>query len=174
MMTGLAAALANRSSMFSSRSCGITECAWCSDSDQPGRIGSGTSIRANTAAASTALVVGAMMPARMLLVATSMAMVSSALRITPSAYRHMMSSVFVSMGTSSPGRSAVTGVNGRLGRFTDALREDSLAKFRRPRSMSSSSRYCVRLLGSGTAPGPCSSSSRRWISVNITERATVE
>ncbi len=97
-------------------------------------------MRASTAAASTALVVGAMMPARMLLVATSMAMVSSALRMTPSAYRHMMSSVFVSMGTSSPGRRAVTGVNGRLGRFTDTRREDSLAKFLRPRSMSSSNR----------------------------------
>jgi hypothetical protein len=34
--------------------------------------------------------VGAMMPARMVLVAASTATVSSALRITPSAYRHMM------------------------------------------------------------------------------------
>jgi hypothetical protein len=99
------------------------------------RIGSGTSIRASTAAASTALVVGAMMPAAMVLVATSTAMVSSALRTTPSAYRHMMSSLFVSMGTSSPGRSAVTGVNGRSGRFTDTRRDASLTKLRRPRSM---------------------------------------
>ena len=134
-MTGLAAAFANRSSMLSSRSCGITECAWCRDSSQPGRIGSGTSIRARTAAASTAFVVGAMMLAAMVLVATSTATVSSALRITPSAYRHMMSSLLVSITTFSPGLSAVTGVNGRPGRFTDTLRDAALTKFRRPRSM---------------------------------------
>jgi hypothetical protein len=134
-MTGLAAAFANRSSMLISRSWGMTECAWCRDSAQPGRIGSGTSIRASTAAASTAFVVGAMMPAAMVLVATSIVAVSSARRITPSAYRHMMSSLFVSMTTFSPGRSAVTGVNGRPGRFTETRRDDSLTKFRRPRSM---------------------------------------
>jgi hypothetical protein len=82
------------------------------DSDHPGLIGSGTSIRASTAAASTALVVGAMKPARMLLVPASTAIVSSVLRTAPSAYRHMMSRLLVSMGTTSPGRSAVTGQGG--------------------------------------------------------------
>ena len=51
--------------------------------------------RSSTATASTAFVVGATTPVRMLRVATSTAIVNPARRVTPSAYRHRMSMVLV-------------------------------------------------------------------------------
>ena len=56
MMTGLAAAKVSRWSMAVSRSWGSTDRAIDSAGSQPGRIGSGTSMRASSTAASTALV----------------------------------------------------------------------------------------------------------------------
>ena len=104
--------------MLTSRSNGNTDCAISSVSGHPGRSGCGTSSRASTATASTAFVDGAITPVRMLRVATSTAIVSSARRVTPSAYRHRMSIVFVSICTCSPGRSSTEEVNGRSGRLS--------------------------------------------------------
>jgi hypothetical protein len=55
-MTGLAAACSIRASMLISRACGIIDADIARASAQPGRIGSGTRIRASNRAAPTALV----------------------------------------------------------------------------------------------------------------------
>ena len=57
-MTGRAAACASRWSSSSSRWWGSTERAMASASAQPGRIGSGVTVRASSSEASTDLVVG--------------------------------------------------------------------------------------------------------------------
>jgi hypothetical protein len=133
-ITGRASACANLASMPTNRSNGRVEWANSNDSGQPGRNDSGTTIRASTATASTAFVVGAITPVRMLRVATSTAIVSSARRVTPSAYRHRMSMVLVSICTCSPGRRATPEVNGRSGRFAVVRRVVADPKVCRPRS----------------------------------------
>ncbi|MFG2721437.1 hypothetical protein ACGFW5_24550 [Streptomyces sp. NPDC048416] len=55
-ITGFAAACSIRASTPSNRRCGIREAAIRNEPDQPGRIGSGTSIRASSGKASTAFV----------------------------------------------------------------------------------------------------------------------
>ena len=146
--------------MLSSRSNGNTDCAINSDSGHPGRSGCGTSSWASTATASTAFVDGAITPVRMLRVATSTAIVSSARRVTPSAYRQRMSMVFVSICTCSPGRSSTGEVNGRSGRLSCVRRVVAAPKVCRPRSSSAANRYNSRSLGICRA-SPCAADQRR-------------
>ncbi|WP_222708270.1 hypothetical protein [Streptomyces sp. PBH53] len=83
-ITGFAATCSIRVSTSSSRMCGIREAAIRRLVDQPGRIGSGTSIRASSSAASTALVpTGRSTAAQMVRVATSTAIVKSARAVSP-------------------------------------------------------------------------------------------
>ena len=73
-ITGLAAASSIRVSMSTSRACGSRDADIRSAAAQPGRIGSGTSIRASSSAASTALVpTGRSTAAQIVRVATSTA-----------------------------------------------------------------------------------------------------
>jgi hypothetical protein len=83
-ITGRAAASSIRVSMSTRRACGSRDADIRNAADQPGRIGSGTSIRANSSAASTALVpTGRSTAAQIVRVATSTAMVRSARTGTP-------------------------------------------------------------------------------------------
>ncbi|MFE7765888.1 hypothetical protein [Streptomyces sp. NPDC057438] len=116
-ITGLAAACSSRASILIRRACGISEADMRNASAQPGRIGSGTSIRASSKAASTAFVpAGRRMAAQIVLDAISTAMVSSTLPVTPSSRTASTSSGVVSICTTSPGRAAMVGVNGASGR----------------------------------------------------------
>jgi hypothetical protein len=91
--TGLAAASSIRRSMSTSRPCGSREADIRSASAHPGRIGSGTNIRANSSAASTALVpTGRRTAAQTVRVATSIAIVRSARTVTPSSSSTITSS----------------------------------------------------------------------------------
>jgi hypothetical protein len=73
-ITGFAAAASIRASMSINRPCGSNDADILSDSDQPGRIGSGTSILASSNAASTAFVpAGRSTAAQIVRVATSTA-----------------------------------------------------------------------------------------------------
>ena len=117
-ITGRAAASSIRASMSSSRACGSTDADIRNACDQPGRIGSGTSIRASSNAASTAFVpTGRSTAAQTVRVATSTAIVRSARIGIP-----LSSSTSTSIGvestcTCSPGRAANVGVNTPCGRF---------------------------------------------------------
>lgn len=159
--------------MLTSRSNGNTDCAISSVSGQPGRSGCGTSSRASTATASTAFVDGAITPVRMLRVATSTAIVNSARRATPSAYRHRMSIVFVSICTCSPGRTSTDEVNGRSGRLSWVRRVVAAPKVCRPRSSRAANRYNSRSLGI-TRPSPCSAASADRTFTNIVLREIVD
>lgn len=102
--------------MLINRACGIGDADIHKASAQPGRIGSGTSVRASNSAASTALVpAGRSTAAQMVRVATSTAMVSSTRPVTPSSNIASTSSGVVSIWTTSPGRAAADGVNGASG-----------------------------------------------------------
>ncbi|GAB3807798.1 hypothetical protein [Micromonospora zhanjiangensis] len=85
---------------------------------QPGRIGSGTGIRASSNAASTALVpTGRSTPAQIVRVATSTAMVGFARAISPVSSSTITSIGVESICTCSPGRDANVGVNAPAGRL---------------------------------------------------------
>ncbi|MFD4954033.1 hypothetical protein [Streptomyces sp. NPDC058451] len=116
MMIGFAAACSSRASTATRRSCGSTELAMDRVRLQPGRMGSGTSIRASSTAASTPLVpAGRSRAAQIVRVATSTAIVSSGRATTPSSSTAMMSRRVESICTISPGRAARDGVNGPVG-----------------------------------------------------------
>ena len=84
---------------------------------QPGRIGSGTIIRASSSAASTALApTGRSTAAQMVRVATSTAATSSGRPVTPSSITAITSSGVPSIWTCSPGRAAIVAVNTPPGR----------------------------------------------------------
>ena len=88
-ITGRAAASSIRASMSSSRACGSRDADIGSAAAQPGRIGSGTSIRASSSAASTALVpTGRSTAAQIVRVATSTAIVRSAAHRHPVVQQH--------------------------------------------------------------------------------------
>lgn len=85
---------------------------------EPGRIGSGTSIRVSSSAASTALVpTGRSTPAQIVRVATSTAIVRSARAGSPVSSSTITSIGVESICTCSPGREANVGVNAPAGRF---------------------------------------------------------
>lgn len=132
-ITGFAAAFAMRASMDSSRSCGSRDADIANAEAHPGRIGSGTSIRANSSAASTAFVpIGRSTPAQIVRVATSTAIVRSARATTPASSCTITSSGVESICTCSPGRAASVGVNGRAGRFAVWRRVTADPKLCRP------------------------------------------
>ena len=140
-MTGLAAARVSRWSMAVSRSWGSTDRAIDSAGSQPGRIGSGTSIRASSTAASTALVpTGRSTAAPIVRVATSSVIVSSGRPVTPSSSTAITSSGVVSIWTISPGRCAAVTVNGATGRFALLRRRTADPNVCRPPSRSLNTR----------------------------------
>jgi hypothetical protein len=109
--------------MLISRACGISDADIRNASAHPGRIGSGTRVRASSRAASTALVpAGRRTAAQMVREATSTAILSSSRPVTPSSSTARTSSGVVSIWTTSPGRTAVVGVNGACGRRPCDLR----------------------------------------------------
>ena len=117
-ITGLAAAISIRASTSSRRACGSREADMRSAAAQPGRIGSGTSIRASSRAASTALVpTGRSTAAQIVRVATSTAIVRSARTGIPDSSSTITSIGVESICTCSPGRAANVGVNGPSGRL---------------------------------------------------------
>ena len=104
--------------MLASRRCGIREADIASDWSQPGRIGSGTIIFASSSAASTALALtGRRTAAQIVLVATSIAAMSSGRPGSPSSITAMTSSGVPSICTCSPGLAAMVAVNAPSGRF---------------------------------------------------------
>ena len=88
MMTGRAAACSSRASMSSSRCQGSAERDIASASAQPGRIGSGVTVRASSTLASTDLVVGRSTAAVTVLVATSIMPVRSTRPANPVVQAH--------------------------------------------------------------------------------------
>ncbi|MFE7757186.1 hypothetical protein [Streptomyces sp. NPDC057429] len=139
-ITGLAAACSIRVSMSSSRRCGIREAAIRSDCDQPGRIGSGTSIRASSSEASTAFVpTGRSTAAQIERVATSTAIVRSTRAVSPESSTTITSSGVESICTCSPGRSANVGVKTPCGRFAVCRRVTAEPKVCRPVESASTS-----------------------------------
>jgi hypothetical protein len=114
-MTGLAAAWARRSSSDSRCWCGSTERVMARACDQPGRIGSGMTVRASSRLASTDLVVGRSTTAVTVRVATSIIPVISTRPGRPLSSRTAISNGLESICISSPGRTAVNtpyGVSG--------------------------------------------------------------
>jgi hypothetical protein len=117
-ITGLAAANSIRASISSSRACGNTDADIRNELDQPGRIGSGTSIWASSNAASTAFVpTGRSTAAQIVRLATSTTIVKSARTGTPLSSSTITSIGVESICTCSPGRAAKLGVNMPCGRF---------------------------------------------------------
>ena len=116
MMTGRAAACSRRSSMLSIRRNGRADADIFMASGQPGRTGSGVTVRASSTLASTDLVVGRSTAAVTVLVATSMIPVRSTRSGTPLSRRTRTSGGVESICIRSPG--AVTGTcpNGPSGR----------------------------------------------------------
>ena len=132
-ITGLAAASSIRASMSSSRSCGSSEPTSAATADQPGRVGSGTSIRASSSAASTAFVpTGRSTAAQIVRVAMSTAIVRSARAGAPLSSSTITSIGVESICTCSPGRAANDGVNMPCGRFAVCRRVTADPKVCRP------------------------------------------
>jgi hypothetical protein len=132
-ITGRAATACIRASISSSRACGSRDADIASAAAQPGRIGSGTSIRASSSAASTALVpTGRSTAAQMVRVATSTAMVNSARAGTPVSINTSTSIGVESICTCSPGRIACEGVNTCCGRLAVCRRVTAEPKVCRP------------------------------------------
>ena len=139
-ITGFAAAISIRASASSSRACGSREADMRSAPAQPGRIGSGTSIRASSSAASTALVpTGRSTAAQIVLVATSTAIVQSARAVIPVSSRIITSIGVESTCTCSPGPAANVGVNGRSGRLAACRRVTAAPNVCRPSARVSTS-----------------------------------
>ncbi|MEN8655308.1 hypothetical protein ABCR94_33185 [Streptomyces sp. 21So2-11] len=140
-ITGFAAACSIRASASSKRRCGIREAAIRSDFDQPGRIGSGTSIRASSSEASTAFVpIGRSTAAQIVRVETSTAIVRSARAVSPESSTTITSSGVESICTCSPGLAANVGVNGPSGRLAVWRRVTAEPKVCRPVESASTSR----------------------------------
>ena len=116
MMTGRAAACSSRSSMLSSRRNGRADSDIRMACGQPGRIGSGVTVRASSTLASTDFVVGRSTAAVTVLVATSMIPVRSTRPVTPLSRRTRTSSGVESICITSPGAAAGTRPNGPSGR----------------------------------------------------------
>jgi hypothetical protein len=132
-ITGRAAASSIRASMSTSRACGSTDADIRNELDQPGRIGSGTSIRASSSAASTAFVpTGRSTAAQIVRVATSTAIVRSARAGTPLSSNTNTSIGVESICTCSPGRAACVTVNTPCGRFAVCRRVTAEPKVCRP------------------------------------------
>jgi hypothetical protein len=111
-----------------------------SAADQPGRISSGTSIRASSNAASTAFVpTGRSTPAQIVLVATSTAIVRSARTGIPDSSNTITSIGVESICTCSPGRAAIVAVNGPSGRFAVCRRVTAEPNVCRPTDNASTS-----------------------------------
>ena len=139
-ITGRAAAASIRSSIAASLACGSTDADIASASAQPGRIGSGTSIRASSSAASTAFVpTGRSTAAPIVRVATSTAIVRSARTVRPGSASTITSSGVESTCTCSPGRAASAGVNGPAGRFAACRRVAADPNVCRPADSASTS-----------------------------------
>jgi len=137
-ITGRAAASSIRASMPASRACGSREADIRSAAGQPGRIGSGTSIRASSSAASTALVpTGRSTAAQIVRVATSTAIVRSARAATPSSRNTSTSIGVESICTCSPGRIACDGLNTCCGRLAVCRRVTAEPKVCRPAASTS-------------------------------------
>jgi len=122
IMTGRAAACSRRSSMPSSRRNGSADSAIAMACGQPGRIGSGVTVRASSTLASGALVVGRSTAAVTVRVATSTSAVSSTRPTTPSARRTSTSSGVESISMTSPGAFASRRPNGASGRAASERR----------------------------------------------------
>ena len=154
-ITGRAAASSIRASMSSSRACGRRDADIRSAADHPGRIGSGTSIRASNSAASTALVpTGRSTAAQIVRVATSTTIVKSARTGTPESSNTSTSIGVESICTCSPGRAACVGVNMPCGRFAVCRRVTAEPNVCLPDATASITLYNVDRPGSGTTPGP--------------------
>ncbi len=139
-ITGLAAASSIRASTPSSRACGSRDADIRNAVAQPGRIGSGTNIRASSSAASTAFVpTGRNTAAQIVLVATSTAIVKSARTGIPDSSSTITSIGVESICTCSPGRAANVGVNAPSGRFAVCRRVTAEANVCRPVDNASSS-----------------------------------
>ena len=111
-ITGLAAANSIRVSTSTSRACGSRDADIRSAAAQPGRIGSGTSIRARSNAASTALVpTGRSTAAQIVRDATSTAIVRSARTGIPESSNTITSIGVESICTCSPGRAKRSSTN---------------------------------------------------------------
>ena len=115
-MTGRAAACSSRSSMLSIRRNGRADSDIRIACGQPGRIGSGVTVRASSTLASTDLVSGRSTAAVTVLVATSMIPVRSTRPVTPLPSLTRTSSGVESICITSPGAIAVTCPNGPSGR----------------------------------------------------------
>jgi hypothetical protein len=116
-ITGRAAACASRWSRLSIRRCGNTECDIASACGQPGRIGSGVTVRASSNDASTDFVVGRSTAAVTVRVARSIMPVISTRPGTPRSSRTSTSSGVESICINCPGRAACTCPNGPSGRL---------------------------------------------------------
>lgn len=139
-ITGRAAASSSRVSTSTSRACCIREADIRNAVGQPGRIGSGTSIRASSNAASTALVP----TGRSTATATDRVAISTVIVRSARTGRPVSSSTSTSVGvesicTCSPGRAANVGVNGRSGRFAVYRRVTAEPNMWRPVDRASSS-----------------------------------
>ncbi|GGN99118.1 hypothetical protein GCM10010112_92620 [Actinoplanes lobatus] len=121
-MTGRAAACCSRSSSVSRCRCGSTDRDIRNASGQPGRIGSGVTVRASSSEASTDLVVGRSTAAVTVLVATSIRPVSSTRPTTPSSSMTAMSNGVESICISSPVRTGEKTPNGPSGLAASARR----------------------------------------------------
>ena len=122
MMTGRAAACSIRASISSSLRQGSAERDIASASAQPGRIGSGVTVRASSTLASTDLVVGRSTAAVTVLVATSIMPVRSTRPETPLSRRTSTSSGVESICITSPGAHASVSPNGPSGRSASERR----------------------------------------------------
>jgi hypothetical protein len=122
MMTGRAAACSSRASMSSSRCQGSADRDIASASAQPGRIGSGVTVRASSTLASTDLVAGRSTAAVTVLVATSIMPVRSTRPASPSSRRTSTSSGVESICMISPGAHASACPNGPSGRSASERR----------------------------------------------------
>ena len=132
-ITGFAAASSIRASTSSNRACGNRDADIRNAVDQPGRIGSGTNIRASSNAASTAFVpTGRSTAAQIVRVATSTAMVKSARTGIPVSSSTITSIGVESICTCSPGRAANVGENTLSGRFAVCRRVTADANVCRP------------------------------------------
>ena len=115
-MTGRAAACSSRSPMLSSRRNGRADSGIRMACGQPGRIGSGVTVRASSTLASTDFAAGRSTAAVTVLVATSMIPVRSTRPVTPLSRRTRTSSGVESICITSPGAAAGTRPNGPSGR----------------------------------------------------------
>lgn len=121
-ITGRAAAASIRASMSLSRRCGGADSDIASAFAQPGRIGSGVTVRASSTLASTDFADGCSTATVTVLVATSTIPVSSTRPSTPSSKRTSTSSGVESISITSPGALTRSWLNGPSGRVASDRR----------------------------------------------------